>query len=384
MSKALALRGMALQLAARTTVDLNLTPLSEIGAALRGPICTAAAEMRTILLLGASTRSLFPGLRSTAAGESRSLTIIEPEAALLEACLPSANPGCETSIRPLAGDPSDLRIDPRAVDRLVAETKPVDYGTYAALRLRIAEHASASPLVPTDSVDLVVIDMLVNRLAAGDMARVLAEALRVLRRGGRLMFAALLADEPLPSDTGLDFGPWRAVRLPTEAEAGGELAAAGLHGITYHALLDRPLRVVKGVEVRAYLLDGYKGKQGICLDQGDAVIYRGPWREVLDDDGHRYVRGERTAVCAKTHDLLMRRPYAGNFVSMPPYVRIPLDQAPLFDCRTPALRDPSVTKGKTTLSRASGPAAGGSDACCGPASGDGSGAQRDQTGNCGC
>ena len=40
------------------------------------------------------------------------------------------------------------------------------------------------------------------------------------------------------------------------------------------------------------------------------LIYRGPFREVVDDDGHVLRRGVRTAVCEKTFGLraLIRHP----------------------------------------------------------------------------
>ena len=64
------------------------------------------------------------------------------------------------------------------------------------------------------------------------------------------------------------------------------------------------------------LLAAYKGKHGPCVDAGQSVVYKGPFRQVLDDDGHRFVRGRREAVCEKTFALLGRAPYAGHFVRL--------------------------------------------------------------------
>lgn len=43
------------------------------------------------------------------------------------------------------------------------------------------------------------------------------------------------------------------------------------------------------------------------------LIYKGPFREVLDDDGHRLERGRRYAVCGKTFQLYRKAPYQEHF-----------------------------------------------------------------------
>ena len=89
----------------------------------------------------------------------------------------------------------------------------------------------------------------------------------------------------------------------------------------------------------------FKGKEGACRDQKQAVIYRGPWKSVTDDDGHVLRRGVRTAVCGKTHEIYTRPPYADQIISVPPHEAVPPDEAPAYDCRRNAVRDPRETKG---------------------------------------
>jgi len=60
-----------------------------------------------------------------------------------------------------------------------------------------------------------------------------------------------------------------------------------------------PWRTVEGIEFRSVTVAAYKGKEGACLDQKLAVVYRGPWKYVEDDDGHILRRGVRTAVCER-------------------------------------------------------------------------------------
>lgn len=88
-----------------------------------------------------------------------------------------------------------------------------------------------------------------------------------------------------------------------------------------------------------------KGTQGPCFERNQAVGYLGPFKEVLDDDGHRLVRGRRHAVCDKTYQLYKQEPYRAHFAPVDPLRDIPLADAKPFDCAGAALRHPRQTKG---------------------------------------
>ncbi len=75
------------------------------------------------------------------------------------------------------------------------------------------------------------------------------------------------------------------------------------------------------------------------------MIYRGPWKQVEDDDGHVLRRGERAPVCAKTFEILTAEPYAADIVSIEPRVPIPAAERKLFDCGQTAPRHPRESKG---------------------------------------
>ena len=80
------------------------------------------------------------------------------------------------------------------------------------------------------------------------------------------------------------------------------------------------------------------------MELKQAVIYKGPFSEAADDDGHVYRRGVREAVCGKTFDTLMREPYAGMFEPVQPLVPVVLAAAAPFDC-VARERHPRETKG---------------------------------------
>jgi arsenite methyltransferase len=107
-----------------------------------------------------------------------------------------------------------------------------------------------------------------------------------------------------------------------------------------------PWRTVHGIEFRSVTIEAFKGKQGPCFERNQAVIYRGPFKEVLDDDGHRMERGRRYAVCDKTFNLYREAPYAAFFEFVEPLSGIPLAEAKPFDCARMSLRHPKETKGQ--------------------------------------
>jgi len=121
---------------------------------------------------------------------------------------------------------------------------------------------------------------------------------------------------------------------------------AGFYGITLVKRDDQPWRTVQGIEFRSVTVEAFKGKQGACFERYQAVIYKGPFKEVLDDDNHRLQRGQRYAVCDKTYNLYKKPPYRDSFELIEPRVAIELEKAKPYDCSRTALRDPKESKGQ--------------------------------------
>src|SRR5690606_30107386 len=80
-------------------------------------------------------------------------------------------------------------------------------------------------------------------------------------------------------------------------------AQVGMYGIEILKRDEIPWHVIDGVEFRNMTISAYKGKEGACWDHMQAVVYKGPFKSVEDDDGHVLHRGERMAVCAKTFKI---------------------------------------------------------------------------------
>ena len=122
-------------------------------------------------------------------------------------------------------------------------------------------------------------------------------------------------------------------------------ADVGFHGIAIEKWDEQPWQVIAGIEFRSVTVTAYKGKEGPCEERNQAVIYRGPWNAVIDDDGHTLYRGERMAVCDKTYNLYKRAPYSEQIIPIDPHEKIPVEKAASFNCSKNARWHPSETKG---------------------------------------
>jgi len=108
----------------------------------------------------------------------------------------------------------------------------------------------------------------------------------------------------------------------------------------------------------------YKGKQGPCHEHYQAVVYKGPWRKVIDDDGHTLDRGQRMAVCDKTFRLYQREPYRDQFYFVEPLTPVKPEDARSFDCHRNAVRNPKETKGLNYDATTEASNCCGADGCC--------------------
>jgi SAM-dependent methyltransferase len=241
----------------------------------------------------------------------------------------------------------DLALD---LDRFEAElaadpVKDVD-GFFAAQALA-DDLRRTEPMIATDSADLVVSNCVLNLVEGPDKPRLFDEIFRVLKRGGRAVISDIVSDEVVPEPMRNDPELWSGCisGALTEEAFLAAFVDAGFYGARILVRQSEPWRTMDGIEFRSMTVEAFKGRAGPCLERKQAVIYRGPFKEVLDDGGHRIVRGERAAVCDETYQMYSREPYAEHFEFVEPLEPIALQDAEPFDCLRAAPRHPSETKG---------------------------------------
>ena len=235
------------------------------------------------------------------------------------------------------GKIQDMRLDVAASEAWLAANPVSDFAGITAYDAFVQQQKLTSPLVADGSVDAVVSNCVLNLVAHEQKPALFAEIFRVLRRGGRAVISDIVSDVEVPDHLRADAELWSGcISGAYEEEAFlRAFEEAGFYGITLDKRDSAPWQVVEGIEFRSVTVVAYKGKQGPCMDHGQAVVLRGPFKAVLDDDDHVYERGVATAVCAKTFDILAKAPYAGAFELLSPAEPVDPATAPVFACAPP-------------------------------------------------
>ncbi len=241
----------------------------------------------------------------------------------------------------------DLRLDLEAFEAAMPELPAEKSGDFLAIHDLANELRTKRPLVPDDSIDVVVSNCVLNLVEAEEKPALFRELFRVLRKGGRAVISDIVSDEPVPQHLQDDPTLWSGCISGALTEKGflDAFEEAGFHGIELVKFESEPWQTVEGIEFRSVTVQAYKGKIGPCYEQGQAVIYLGPYRQVCDDDGHRYPRGERMAVRDKTFRRLQSGPYAKDFAFISPAEPERFAEEQPFACKTDARRHPRETKG---------------------------------------
>jgi ubiquinone/menaquinone biosynthesis C-methylase UbiE len=260
----------------------------------------------------------------------------------------------------------DLALDLDRLEQAIVGSPIRDVEGLFAMQARAEDLRRAEPMIETESIDVVVSNCVLNLVDGGEKPRLFAEIFRVLRNGGRAVISDIVSDEEVPDAMQNDPELWSGCvsGALTETAFLDAFADAGFYGVTVLDRQSEPWRTVDGIEFRSVTVEAFKGKEGPCLERKQAVIYRGPFREVLDDDGHRLLRGQRTAVCDKTYTIYGRAPYAEYFDFVDPVETIPLEDAEEFDCMRAVPRHPRETKGMDyDVTTEAGPVCG-PEGCC--------------------
>jgi SAM-dependent methyltransferase len=220
----------------------------------------------------------------------------------------------------LKGYIQDLALDVAATERHRAE-HPV---CSAEDRLRLEDwqdrQRREQPLIPDASVDLVISNCVLNLVRDVDKQRLVREIFRALKPGGRVAISDIVSDETVPVSLRNDPALWSGCISGAFQEQAflQVFADVGFLAVGYDKWEAKPWRIVHGIEFRSVTLTAVKGDGSPCLDYGHAVIYRGPFATVTDDEGHVFIRGQRMAVCERTFRFLTEGPLKNDFIGITP------------------------------------------------------------------
>jgi len=242
----------------------------------------------------------------------------------------------------------DLALDLERLDAELTKNPIRDGASFVGAEELAHELRVRHPLIAADSTDAVISNCVLNLVESRSKRQLFDEIFRVLRKGGRAIIADIVSDEPVPECLQQDPQLWSGCMAGALTEEGflRAFSEAGFYGVRILKRDERPWATVQGIEFRSMTVTAYKGKPGPCLDRKQAVIYLGPFKEVVDDDGHRMERGRRSAVCDKTYQLYRKEPYQQFFAFVDPLVPVRSEDAKPFPSSGQAIRHPKETKGE--------------------------------------
>ena len=203
------------------------------------------------------------------------------------------------------------------------------------------------PPVPFDTFDAVITNSWLKFKDEEEKTKYFQGVFEALKKGGRAVLSTVVSDECVTEELKQteELVCEGDLNFLTEEGLFETLERAGFYGIRLLWRDADPWKIIQHIEFRRCTVEAFKGKQGPCKERFQALLYKGPFKEVLDDDHHRFHRGKRYAVCDKTYNLYLKSPYAQDFIPLPPNEEIPIESAKLFACNVSQLRDPKVTKG---------------------------------------
>ena len=244
------------------------------------------------------------------------------------------------------GQIQDLALDLDAMNQHLASHPIHTAEDVIALRAWQEKQRRDQPLIADNSVDLVVSNCVLNLVQEQDKEQLIEEIFRVVKPGGRVAISDIVSDEPVPQHLKDDLDLWSGCISGAlqEHEFLQAFIDAGFAAVSYDKWESEPWQTVEGIEFRSVTITAVKPQDEPCLDKGHAVIYRGPFSQAYDDEGHVFYRGQRMAVCERTYHLLTSETYTDQFIGIAPGH----EQKPNPWCCNPGtLRPAAESKGGT-------------------------------------
>jgi catechol 2,3-dioxygenase-like lactoylglutathione lyase family enzyme len=153
---------------------------------------------------------------------------------------------------------------------------------------------------------------------AADRQRLIADAFRALKPGGKVVVHGLAGDKPFPH--GMPTLPGMAAmvsQIPLHNDIPAALCDAGFVGLQFVKFTEKAWFEHDGVQMREVKAVGWK-PLAVTAKSALEVIYRGPFQRLRDDLGNTYPRGQRVAIAPEMWTMLRQGPQAGQFVFVDP------------------------------------------------------------------
>jgi len=244
------------------------------------------------------------------------------------------------------GQIQDLGLNLDTLDQHLAANPISNSQDMISLRSWQTQQRLENPLIKDNSVDLVVSNCVLNLVNDQDKAQLIKEIFRVTKPGGRIAISDIISDEFVPEDMKNDQHLWSGCISGAlqEHEFLEAFVNAGFTAVAYDKWEAEPWQVVEDIEFRSVTITAIKPSEEKPLDKGQAVIYRGPYAEVYDDEGYVYFKGLRMAVSDKMYAILTSETYKDDFIGIPSDKDVESSE---WNAEPGSLRGTNQTKGRS-------------------------------------
>jgi ubiquinone/menaquinone biosynthesis C-methylase UbiE len=165
--------------------------------------------------------------------------------------------------------------------------------------------------------DVVASNCVIN--LSPDKRSVFREMWRILKDHGRMCVADIVSAQAVPPSLKVNPQLWGecTVGALTEQEFLAYAEQAGFYGV--EVLKKTFYKTIQGHQFYSVTVRGYKfEKTAGCTYVGQTAIYRGPFKAVIDEEGHCFPRDVAVEVCTDTAAKLSKAPYTASFAVTEP------------------------------------------------------------------
>jgi catechol 2,3-dioxygenase-like lactoylglutathione lyase family enzyme len=150
---------------------------------------------------------------------------------------------------------------------------------------------------------------------ADEVVRFLKDVRAALRPDGNMLLHILTAESPLSSAPQLPGGAGSVKFVPVRGDLLNALEAAGFVDMQLTTFRSRACFEHEGIPLRETRITCRRPTNAngeMCT-----IVFKGPFAEATDDEGHTWHRGRKTTIPASRWEALQRTPLADLFVELP-------------------------------------------------------------------
>lgn len=212
------------------------------------------------------------------------------------------------------GKIQNLKLDLEVLDKYLQEHPASDLNTYQSINQYINYLENEMTMIKDNSIDVVISNCVLNLVSTEEKEALFKEIYRVLKDGGKAVISDIVSNVEVPEQLRQDEDLWSgcysgAIEEKSFVEA---FEKVGFYGVEIDKR-ENTWTTIEDINFRSMTVIAHKGKEGPCIDKGQSVIYKGPFKHIEDDDNHIFERGERAFVCEKTFNILQQNPYKDVF-----------------------------------------------------------------------